>query len=54
MNIKEELEYRKPKVIIRESRSFLCPTCHKRVPMNHSYCHKCGQAISWKRGNTNG
>lgn len=26
---------------------YLCPNCGKRVPLKHSRCHWCGQAISW-------
>lgn len=28
---------------------YLCPTCRKRARFNNSFCHNCGQRMSWFR-----
>ena len=25
-----------------------CPDCNRRVPPNHSFCHRCGKKLRWK------
>ena len=25
-----------------------CPDCNRRVPPNHSFCHRCGKKLRWR------
>lgn len=40
-------QYEVPKTATHKDGVWHCPRCHKRVGVNHTHCHWCGQKIKW-------
>ena len=33
---------------VKKNGVWLCPGCHRRVAMHHTYCHWCGKKMGWR------